>query len=242
MRGTAIVTLSSEPALASSSDDDTGTDADDDDTTVLGVETLPPCSDESYTTCQPGYEKGRVVAYPIRHEDGVKSAERRKDGSYGDGNKQGAVNRDGNRPPTASRAVQDIPDQECSMYVVDGDRYKNKQTRKKAPINKGEARNMSSEIITGTVSSSSGKTHFKDTKASPRSSTVNGERILARLHEGNDFGEMALVYDEPRNANVRAVTEVSGAAAVAREDKSSVSYGEKNSAICRTFFCGQLIA
>lgn len=241
MRGTAIVTLSTKPTLASSSDDGTVTDADDDDTTALDVENLPPCSDECCTTCQPGYEKRRVVAYPIRHGDGAKSAERRKYDSYGDSNKEGTVTRNGNRPPTASRAVQDIPDKEYSMYDVNSDRYKNKQTRIKAPINEGQAGNMSSGIFTGTVSSSPGKTHFKDTRASPRSSTVNGERILARLHEGNDFGEMALVYDEPRNANVRAVTEVGSTATIAREEKRSVSM-QKEDAIHRTFSCGQLIA
>ncbi|CAM9524304.1 unnamed protein product, partial [Ectocarpus sp. 8 AP-2014] len=34
------------------------------------------------------------------------------------------------------------------------------------------------------------------------------ERVLTRLYEGNSFGEMALIYDEPRNASVRATTEV----------------------------------
>lgn len=34
------------------------------------------------------------------------------------------------------------------------------------------------------------------------------EKVLTRLYEGNCFGEMALIYDEPRNASVRAKTEV----------------------------------
>lgn len=34
------------------------------------------------------------------------------------------------------------------------------------------------------------------------------ERVLTRLYEGNSFGEMALIYDEPRNASVRATTDV----------------------------------
>ncbi|CAM9292717.1 unnamed protein product, partial [Pylaiella littoralis] len=32
------------------------------------------------------------------------------------------------------------------------------------------------------------------------------EKILTRLYEGHCFGEMALIYDEPRNASVRATT------------------------------------
>lgn len=42
------------------------------------------------------------------------------------------------------------------------------------------------------------------------SAETTGEKILTRLYEGNSFGEIALIYDEPRNASVRAVTEVSG--------------------------------
>ncbi|CAM9744856.1 unnamed protein product, partial [Discosporangium mesarthrocarpum] len=34
-----------------------------------------------------------------------------------------------------------------------------------------------------------------------------GERFLTNLYEGHFFGEMALIYDEPRNASVRATTE-----------------------------------
>lgn len=34
------------------------------------------------------------------------------------------------------------------------------------------------------------------------------EKVLTRLYEGNCFGEMALIYDEPRNASVRALTKV----------------------------------
>lgn len=34
------------------------------------------------------------------------------------------------------------------------------------------------------------------------------EKVLTRLYEGNCFGEMSLIYDEPRNASVRAMTEV----------------------------------
>lgn len=40
------------------------------------------------------------------------------------------------------------------------------------------------------------------------SSSGGMERFLTRLYEGNFFGEMALIYDEPRNASVRATTEV----------------------------------
>ena len=41
------------------------------------------------------------------------------------------------------------------------------------------------------------------------SSPINaGEKVLTRLYEGNTFGERALIYDEPRIATVRAVTEV----------------------------------
>lgn len=34
------------------------------------------------------------------------------------------------------------------------------------------------------------------------------EKVLTRLYEGHCFGEMSLIYGEPRNASVRAVTEV----------------------------------
>lgn len=37
---------------------------------------------------------------------------------------------------------------------------------------------------------------------------VGEEKLLTRLYEGHSFGEMALIYDEPRNASVRATTEV----------------------------------
>ncbi|CAM9866108.1 unnamed protein product, partial [Hapterophycus canaliculatus] len=40
------------------------------------------------------------------------------------------------------------------------------------------------------------------------SSCVLDEIVLTRLYEGNCFGEMALIYDEPRNASVRALTKV----------------------------------
>lgn len=38
--------------------------------------------------------------------------------------------------------------------------------------------------------------------------TGSREKVLTRLYEGNSFGEMALIYDEPRNATVRATTKV----------------------------------
>ena len=38
--------------------------------------------------------------------------------------------------------------------------------------------------------------------------SIPTEKVLTRLYEGNCFGEMALIYDEPRNASVRATTEV----------------------------------
>lgn len=34
------------------------------------------------------------------------------------------------------------------------------------------------------------------------------ERLLTHLYEGHSFGEMALIYNEPRNASVQATTEV----------------------------------
>lgn len=37
---------------------------------------------------------------------------------------------------------------------------------------------------------------------------VGEETVLTRLYEGHSFGEMALIYGEPRNASVRATTEV----------------------------------
>ena len=42
----------------------------------------------------------------------------------------------------------------------------------------------------------------------PPPPTNAGEQVLTRLYEGNTFGEMALVYDEPRTSTVHAVTEV----------------------------------
>eukprot|EP00752_Nemacystus_decipiens_P001573 g1534.t1 len=38
--------------------------------------------------------------------------------------------------------------------------------------------------------------------------STHTEKVLTRLYEGHSFGEMSLIYDEPRNASVRAVTEV----------------------------------
>lgn len=50
-----------------------------------------------------------------------------------------------------------------------------------------------------------GTTAFLARETSLRSS---GEVFLTRLYEGTSFGEMALIYDEPRNANIRATTKV----------------------------------
>lgn len=46
---------------------------------------------------------------------------------------------------------------------------------------------------------------FPEREQSPRHSE---EISLTRLYEGTFFGEMALIYDEPRNANIRAATKV----------------------------------
>lgn len=49
---------------------------------------------------------------------------------------------------------------------------------------------------------------------SPKSRQVSapasphGDIFLTHLYEGHSFGEMALLYDEPRNASVKAITEV----------------------------------
>ena len=56
------------------------------------------------------------------------------------------------------------------------------------------------EMVTG-----GGMTAFLEREQLPR---YTGEITLTRLYEGTFFGEMALIYDEPRNANIRAATKV----------------------------------
>jgi CRP-like cAMP-binding protein len=52
-----------------------------------------------------------------------------------------------------------------------------------------------------------GSAEVKDTVASPDGSTA--ERFITNLHEGHSFGELALIYDEPRSASVVAIGNVS---------------------------------
>lgn len=55
---------------------------------------------------------------------------------------------------------------------------------------------------------SSDPSESTDRKSRSSNASVPDERILTRLYKGNCFGEMALIYDEPRNASVRALTKV----------------------------------
>jgi Cyclic nucleotide-binding domain len=37
---------------------------------------------------------------------------------------------------------------------------------------------------------------------------VDSEQVLVQMFEGHYFGELALIFDEPRNASVRAISTV----------------------------------
>lgn len=81
------------------------------------------------------------------------------------------------------------------------------ETRASTELDVGETSGVSE--CTGAVMIMGARSReHSDTSGLPQSVDATRETTLTRLYEGNVFGEIALLYNEPRNANVRAITKV----------------------------------